>query len=134
MTPAEFAARAVGIPWRRWAASWEAADCFGLVVLFHREVLGLDVGPVPQTDIAAGFAAAQGWLQCDPMPGATGFMTWRDGAPTHCGVLALPGMLLHAEEGHPVAERGAVRLTRMAVMQRACPDRRCDRHESMKAC
>lgn len=130
MTPAEFAQRAVGIPWRRWASGWDACDCFGAVVLHHLEVLGIDVGPVPHTDIDTGFSAVRGWVQCDPVPGACGFMTWRDGAPTHCGVLILPGWLLHAQEGHPVPEHGSVRLTRLAVMQRMCPDLRFYRFEA----
>lgn len=128
MTADEFVLRAVGLPWVRWRSDWRAADCFGLIVLWHREVLGIDLGPVPQTDIAAGFAAARGWSECGPDPGATGFMTWRNGAPTHCGMLALRGQLLHAQEGHPTPEHGSVRLTRLEVMARMCPDLRFYRY------
>lgn len=117
MTPAEFAARAVGLPWARWRSDWAACDCFGLITLYHREVLGLDLGDVPQTDIAAGFNAAQGWQECSPETGATCFMAWRAGAPTHCGVLLPGAMVLHAEgsQDHP----GSVRVTRLAAMRRA---------------
>ncbi|KTT17970.1 NlpC/P60 family protein [Pseudacidovorax intermedius] len=118
MTPEQFAARAVGVPWVRWRSDWQAMDCFGLIVLYHRHVLSIELGEVPQTDIAAGFAAAPGWRECGRGAGATCFMAWRDGAPQHCGVL-LPGdMLLHAEanEIHPP---GSVRVTRLAVAERA---------------
>lgn len=119
MTPEQFAQRAVGMPWVRWASSWDSCDCFGLVVLFWREVLGVDLGAVPRTDIATGFAAA-GWEQCSAEPGATGFMAWRDGAPRHCGVLLGGGLLLHAEGGE---ERGgSVRATRLPAMRRLYPD------------
>ena len=128
MSEAAFIARAVGVPWRRWCASWERMDCFGLVVLWHREVLGVELGDVPQTDIAAGFSAARGWQECGPDPGCTGFMTWRGGAPSHCGMLVAGGFLLHAQEGYPIPEHGSVRLTRLAVMQRLAPDLRFYRY------
>jgi len=120
MTQAEFIARAVGLPWRKWWATWEACDCFGLIVLYFREVRGIDLGEVPQTDIGAGFYAATGWHECGPIPGQTAFMAWRSGAPTHCGLIVDGGMLLHADgtEGRP----GNVRLTRLSVMHRQNPD------------
>lgn len=116
MTPAEFAARAVGVPWVKWRADWEAQDCYGLIVLFFREVHGIDLGSVPQTDIASGFAEAQGWIECGPEAGATCWMAWRDGAPTHCGVLLDAQRVLHSEgsEDHP----GSVRVSRLSVIQR----------------
>ena len=120
MTPAEFVSRAVGLPWIRWRSDWQAVDCFGCIVLYHREVLDVDLGDVPQSDIAAGFHAATGWAECSEQDGATCFMAWKDGAPTHCGVL-LPGAMVLHSEGSP--ERpGNVRVTRLAVMRRAYGD------------
>lgn len=119
MTPREFAARAMaapGIPWRKWHASWEACDCFGLIVLYFREVLGIDLGDVPQTDISTGFTAARGWEECSPEAGATCFMAWRDGSPTHCGVLLDGQRVLHAEGSEEIS--GSVRVTRLAALQR----------------
>lgn len=128
MTPAEFALRAVGMPWKRWASSWEACDCFGLVCLYFREVLGIDLGAVPQTDIASGFAEVSGWEQCGIEDGALAFMTWRDGAPTHCGVVMPGAVLLHAEgdESRP----GSVRVTRLAVLERTRADLRFYRYRN----
>lgn len=128
MTPDEFAQRAVGLPWRRWHASWGGMDCYGLCVLYHREVLGIELGPVPQTDIASGFAAAQGWQECGPEPGVAAFMSWRHGAPTHCGMVLPGGQLLHSQEGRPIPEHGSVRLTRLAAMVRGVPDLRFYRY------
>lgn len=126
MTPQEFAIRAVGVPWVRWRSDWQGMDCFGLCVLYHREVLGLDPGPVPQTDIAAGFDTARGWAECGPEPNTTAFMTWRDGRPTHCGMLIDGGQLLHAQEGPPGT--GSVRITRLHVLARLMPDIRFYRY------
>ncbi len=121
MTPAQFAARAVGMPWVRWRSDWEACDCYGLVLLYWREVHGLDLGSVPQTDIAAGFSVAR-WDECGPEPGCTAWMSWHKGAPTHCGVLLPGGMLLHAQEAP--GGGGSVRLTRLAAMVRLHADLR----------
>lgn len=127
MTPRDFAIRAVGMPWKRWASSWEACDCFGLVCLYFREVLGVELGAVPKTDIASGFSEARGWAECERGPGALAFMTWRDGAPTHCGV-CLPGdVLLHSDGDE--TRGGSARVTRLAAMERVCPDIRFYRYQ-----
>lgn len=125
MLPDEFLRRIMalpGVPWVRWRADWSGCDCFGLVVLWHREVLGLELGNVPQTDIAAGFAAAIGWESCDPTPGVTAWMAWRQGAPAHCGVLVAADMVLH-NDGAP-DRPGLARLTRLSAMRRMHPDLR----------
>ncbi len=116
MTAAEFAARMVGRPWRKWRADFDAADCYGLIVLYFREVLGVDLGDVPQTDIAAGFARAAGWIECAAQAGATCFMAWRDGSPTHCGILLDVQRVLHSEGSDE--RSGSVRVTRLAALAR----------------
>jgi cell wall-associated NlpC family hydrolase len=123
MTHAEFVARAMalpGIPWVRWRSDWTGADCFGLLVLYHREVLGFDLGPVPQTDLAAGFAIAPGWSTCSADTGAACFMAWRNGAPSHCGLVLQGGRLLHAE-GAP-DRPGRVRISRLSVIAQVYGD------------
>ena len=120
MTQSEFIGRMVGVPWVRWRSDFSGSDCYGVVVLYFREVLGLDLGGVPQTDIASGFDSAQGWIECAPQDGAIAFMAWRHGSPTHCGVIVAGGMVLHSEgsDAHP----GSVRLSRLAAVQRVYGD------------
>lgn len=120
MSPEAFIERAVGVPWVKWRSDWRACDCFGVVLLWFREVHGLDLGEVPHTDIAAGFAQASGWVPCGPVPNATAWMAWRAGAPHHCGVLVGGGMVLHADGSE--AKPGSVRLTRLTAMARMYPD------------
>lgn len=134
MTQDEFVRRAVGLPWKRWRSDWQACDCFGLVALYHKEVLGADLGAVPQTDIASGFKAASEWLECGPDPGTTAFMCWRFDAPTHCGMLLDGGLLLHAQEGRPIAETGSTRVTSLLAMQRCVPDLRFYRYTGAASC
>ena len=120
MTQAEFIARVIGIPWVRWHSDWQSCDCYGLIVMYFREVLGLDLGAVPKTDIASGFSADDDWSECAPEDGATCWMAWRNGSPTHCGILVAGGMVLHSEgsDDHP----GSVRLSRLSAVQRLYGD------------
>lgn len=131
MTPAAFADRCMalpGLPWVRWRSDWAGADCFGLLVLFWREVHGIDLGPVPQTDIAAGFEAARGWVPCEPQPGASAWMAFdAAGAPQHCGVLLDAGSVLHSQGDEESG--GSVRITRLQAMRRMYPDIRFYRFE-----
>lgn len=120
MTPEQFAAQAVGLPWVRWRSDWQAADCYGVIVLYHREVLGVELGEVPQTDIATGFGASAGWVECDPTPGSTCFMAWDDGAPSHCGVLLAPDEVLHSDGS--LERVGSVRVSSLRLMRRLHED------------
>lgn len=131
MTPDQFAQACMAVPvvrWVRWAADWDRreADCWGLVTLFYRLVHGIDLGPVPQTQIEAGYWAEVGrWRECDPEPGASVFMAWHGGKPRHCGILLAGDMLLHSE-GDEI-RGGSVRLSRLAAMRRVYSDLRFHR-------
>ena len=43
MSKDDFLSRVTGIPWRNRACSFKAADCWGLVVLYYRHVLGIEI-------------------------------------------------------------------------------------------
>lgn len=117
MTPTEFAARAVGVPWVRWRSDWQSMDCFGLVVLWHREVLGVPMPDVPHTDIAAGFDAATGWTKIDaPEAGASAWMAWRNGCPTHCGMMLTASKVIHSEGSQD--KPGSVRVSSLEAIRR----------------
>lgn len=113
----EFIHRAIGARWVRWQSSWESMDCYGLLVLYHREVLGIELEGVQWTDKAEAFGSQKCWQECAPEPGATCWMSWRNGAPVHCGILLPGSMVLHSEgsDEHP----GSVRVTRLATVMRA---------------
>ena len=129
MTPEQFADRFMGTDgprYRRWSSSWEFCDCFGAIVLYWREVVGVELVPEPATcsGMADGFAAlAPAWRECGPLPGACGFMAWDVGLPRHCGVLLPGGDLLHTE-APGLGSAGGPRITRLAAMARLYPDLR----------
>lgn len=120
MTPDEFVMRAMaapGIPWQRWRSDWRAADCFGLLVLWHRHVLGFEIERPEANNLADGYPLARGWQELPgPEDGATCFMSWRGGAPTHCGVLLDARRVLHSEGGEEIP--GGVRVSRLEAVRR----------------
>ena len=136
LTPDQFADRAVGIPWARWRADWTALDCFGLLILGQRHVLGLEINlrpdPIAQHDsTTAGWldcGAGAGWQRCEPEPGACAFMGWRDGAPTHCAIVLAGDRLLHCQ-GSIDKPGGSVRITRGRAMRAVFDDIRHYRRE-----
>ena len=134
MTPQQFAERCMappGVRWVKWRSDWDAADCYGIVILFMRAVHGIELGSVPQTDIAAGFAGARGWVECEPLPGVTAWMAFdRAGAPQHCGVLIDSLHVLHSQGDDD--RGGSVTITRLSVMRRMYPDIRFYWHEAMR--
>jgi hypothetical protein len=135
LTPDQFAARAVGIPWARWQAEWTGLDCFGLLILWHRHVLGLDITLTPDPSgshdsTTAGWldcGAGAGWQRCEPEPGAVAFMGWIDGAPTHCGIVLAGDRLLHCQG--KVDQPGSVRITRGRAIRAIFDDVRHYRRE-----
>lgn len=131
-TQSEFIARAVGIPWVKWRSDWRACDCYGLLVLYFREVLGVELDGRPDADTGENLAFAdgwQGWEPCGPEHEAACFVGWQSGIPHHCGVVvAGGGMVLHSDgtENRP----GNVRLTRLSTMQHLYADLRFYRYTS----
>lgn len=102
----------VGIPYEWCAGSREAASCWGLVCLVQREVFGKKLPAFDEME-----SAVQGGSDGDPGRYAAlgqripieqarsgdvlhmrGFVGGRV-APLHCGVVTVPGEVLHTEEG-----------------------------------
>lgn len=127
MSPEEFAERATSLRaprYKRWASGWDACDCYGLIVLYWREVLGRELLPEPAlaSGMADGFSAlGMHWDLAPPTPGACGFMAWEGELPRHCGVLLPRGDLLHTEPPSPVGA-GGPRATRLTALARLYPD------------
>lgn len=112
------ARRWIGAPYRHQASALGAgADCLGVVRGVWRELIGPEPEPPPPyarswAEDGAGelmLAAAERWLV--PAPGeriAAGdvvlFRVSRGGAAKHCGIATGPCAMVHAYDGHAVAE------------------------------
>lgn len=112
MTLENFAAKAVGIPvpFEELGRSYGGWDCWGLVVMAYREVLGVELHDYSRDYESVGDVRllrrlfedrrrAEAWIQVDdprPMDLACIF---RRGLPIHVGLLLPRRRLLHVEKG-----------------------------------
>lgn len=117
----------VGLGYRLGGRDRPELDCWGLVRLVYAEQLGIPLAehaadPDPARAIVAERRA---WLEVPAGQGRAGDVALirRPGRPFHCGLLATPFLLLHADEGiGTVAGRldrqlGQVELWRHPLLQ-----------------
>jgi len=95
----------IGIPYRDGGRDYTGADCWGLVWLYYRDELGVDLPPLAgayQNDDRKRISQLTdetmplvGARKVDvPIDGDIVLMRMR-GMPTHVGVYVSPGMVLH---------------------------------------
>ncbi|CAI1631127.1 C40 family peptidase [Serratia liquefaciens] len=105
----DFIRRVLGLPWADRACTFDAVDCWGLVVLYYRHVLGIEIHQTP------GYEAGKDFLTCfdgdvvfwHPSPGRDGDIAvfYRGDEPAHIGVIVGGGKCLHSR-----GESGNVRV------------------------
>lgn len=117
LTASEFASRMIGVPWVNRACSPESCDCWGLVVLFYRHVIGVEIHH------STGYEAERDFLTCftdevvfwrasdQPVEGGV-FIGYEGGHPAHIGLI-VDGRALHSRGAN-----GAVRSDRLAVIEK----------------
>lgn len=98
--------RYIGIPWEAGGRSFDGADCWGLVWLFYKHELHIDLDSYDdaygaECDAAeVGELIAEGkslWRRCEtPSPGDVAVLK-RDGHLCHVGIIAPRRHLLHVE-------------------------------------
>lgn len=104
MIPVSF----IGIPYVNRGSTFSGCDCWGLVWLYHREVLKNDIpryeGYVDAEDPSIGRYIEERWNNWDSVQPAN--MDVGDvlalrvgGLPVHCGIYAGHGRMLHVLEG-----------------------------------
>ncbi len=110
MTLEEFITRAIRVPFMDRGRDWDAWDCWGMLCVFHSEVLGVDLPSYTEDYRDAGhsaesrqrlstlFAANMGaWRPVsEPEPG-DGVLLNIGGRPIHVGLALGGGLMLHTE-------------------------------------
>lgn len=94
MTHEEFIESAIGKPWVNRADGMNEFDCWGLVVAYYREVLGVTLPIYLDEDIQVGYLReieSGRWVEGQGIV----FMSFVDGLPCHCG-LVFDNKVLHA--------------------------------------
>ncbi len=101
MTQNEFIKKMMGVHWVNRASSFDAVDCWGLVLLYYKEVLGI------QLPVVDGFTSKQDFTECyekgkdawqevdRPIMNGIAFTSYKGDQPTHVGVCIGHGKALH---------------------------------------
>lgn len=106
MSKDEFVSLVTGMSWRNRACSFEAADCWGLVVLYYRHVLGIEIHQSTDYECGHDFLTCYDadvvfWKRCDVFEEDGIFVAWIGSQPVHVGMI-VDGRALHSrgENGH----------------------------------
>jgi cell wall-associated NlpC family hydrolase len=125
MNKKQFAEKMIGVPWVNRKHSYNEVDCHGLVYLFYRDVLNIDIGLPPSyydesKDTAYCHAedmATGNWIEVLRPSSCCMLLTCYHGdVPKHVGVMLDTVNVLHAWGS--IKEGGSVKITPLHVIKR----------------
>lgn len=113
----EFISRIEGVPWSNRACSFDAADCWGLVVMYYRHVLGIEVHQTADYESGRDFMTCYDadvvfWQRSETFCNEGIFVAWVGSQPVHVGLI-LGGLALHSR-----GENGHVRFDAIRTIQK----------------
>ncbi|WP_394743779.1 NlpC/P60 family protein [Escherichia coli] len=117
MSKDDFIKRITGTPWSNRACSFEAADCWGLVSLYYRHVLGIEINQTPDYEAGSDFLTCYSsdvvfWEAVDNFVENGIFIAWIGSRPVHVGLI-VDGRALHSR-----GENGHVRFDAIRTIQK----------------
>jgi len=103
MRQAEFIKKIIGAPWINRSSSFDACDCYGLVELYYRHVLSIELPTIKgyekgECDTDQGWQSGiHDWKEVDK-PSVNGllFTCYKGNQPTHVGIVISPVKVLHS--------------------------------------
>lgn len=113
----EFVKRVDGLPWANRACSFKAVDCWGLIVLFYRHVLKIEVHHAEGYESGADFITCFTdevvfWRQVPAFREDGIFVAYYGSQQAHVGLI-IDGMALHSR-----GENGHVRIDPVRMIQK----------------
>lgn len=103
MNQQEFIDRVIGLPWVDRASSFESVDCWGLVLLYYKHVLGIELPEITgyeqgECDTSQGWqSGVHQWQQVDKAAGSgLVFTCYKGNKPSHVGITISPTKVLHS--------------------------------------
>lgn len=113
----EFISRVEGIPWSNRACSFGAADCWGLVVLYYRHVLGIEIHQTVDYESGCDFMTCYDadvvfWQPVATFSESGIFVAWVGSQPVHVGLI-VDGLALHSR-----GKNGHVRFDAIRTIQK----------------
>lgn len=125
MNKVDFINKVIGIPWENRASSFDSVDCWGLVLLYYKHVLNIDL---PNVEGYGEFECISKcwqkeelkshWVKVDDEKDCDLVFTCydSDGKPCHVGIYIGNGKLLHSD-GH-IRAGGSVRVNNLQSVER----------------
>ena len=83
----DFIRHAIGKPWVNRASGPDSYDCWGLVVAYYREVLGITIKENLNEDIQSGYLKEIQSDHWNTDRDGIVFMCFKAGIPAHCGLI-----------------------------------------------
>ncbi|RKQ38408.1 NlpC/P60 family protein [Enterobacter sp. R1(2018)] len=117
MLKEEFLDKVIGLPWRNRACSFDAVDCWGLVILYHRNVLGIELHHSPDYESGEDFmtcfeSEVVYWQPAEHFSDGDIFIAYYGAQPVHVGLI-VDGRALHSR-----GECGSVRSDQIRTIQK----------------
>lgn len=117
MLKAEFIEKVTGVPWADRACTFEAMDCWGLVILYYRHVLGHEIHHASDYESGSDFMTCFAdeviyWQPSEIIAEDGVFIAYYGAQPVHIG-LVVNGAALHSR-----GENGHVRADSIRTIQR----------------
>lgn len=124
MNQSEFIGKMLGKPWVNRAVSWSEVDCYGIVIMYYRHVLGMELPNV--TGFSEGEPTDQCWtnnihtweqVDTPPTEGLL-FTSYKGDRPTHVGIVISPTHVLHCRGS--VEQPGKVEVHSIRAIKTVC--------------
>jgi cell wall-associated NlpC family hydrolase len=117
MLKAEFVAKVIGLPWRNRTCTFEAMDCWALVILYYRHVLGIELHHSPDYEAGEDFMTCFDgevvyWRRSEHFRDGDIFIAYYGAQPVHVGLI-VDGRALHSR-----GENGHVRSDQVRTIQK----------------
>ena len=116
----EFVNKWVGSPWSFHGTSLSGVDCWGLVVVYYRDVLGIELSNHDECEeITEGYESQLSdgnWIEVEKPEKNTVFMSFIGSLPVHVGVCLSPSEALHSRGS--VNEHGCVSVNSIHALKR----------------
>lgn len=117
MEKSEFIERMIGVPWVNRACSLTECDCWGLIVLYYRHVMNIEIPVIDDYVNNSGFVECfsigiKRWERINSPSDGAMVAAYYGSKPIHVGIF-LDGNVLHSR-----GESDAVRMDRLITFER----------------
>ena len=121
----DFIRKAVGVPWQSRKSDWSGMDCWGLVIMFYKHVLNIELPFIDgyqhvEAEMSSRYVDPElktnRWIkQNKPSGDNTIFLAYHKGEPCHVGVVIDDNFVLHTNGN---SKHGQVQYNKLEAVAR----------------